>query len=68
MKSVLTWFATNESVFNPLQKSNRSRMFPFTRRRERVVEAHREVADEQAASVGDFKTIRRKADQAVGGK
>ena len=43
-------------------------MFPFARRRERVVEAHREVADEQAAGVGDFKTIGRKTDQAVGGK
>ena len=35
--------------------SNRPRMFPLAYRRERVVEAHREVADEQTAGVGDFE-------------
>jgi hypothetical protein len=30
-------------------------MFPFARRRERVVEANREVADEQVAGVGEFR-------------
>ncbi len=61
-----------KSVFNLCficgWKLNRLGMFALACRRERVVEAHREVADEQAAGVGDFKTSRRKSDQSVGGK
>ncbi len=52
----------NKSVFNLCSicgyKLNGFGMLSFARGRERVVEAHREVADEQAADVGDFKTFR----------
>jgi len=41
-------------------------MFPLAHRREGVVEAHRDVADEQAAGVGHFKAGRRAFHQAVG--
>jgi len=48
--------------------SNRPRMFPLAHGREGVVEAHRNVADEQAASVGDFQAGWRAVHQAVGFK
>jgi hypothetical protein len=43
-------------------------MPPLIRRAERVVETHRDVADEQAAGVGDFETAGLAFHESVGGK
>jgi len=40
-------------------------MSPFTRRRERIVETHRDVTDEEAAGVGDFQAGRSAFHEAV---
>src|SRR5208283_1632523 len=47
-------------------RSNRPRMFPLAHGREGVVEAHGDVADEQAAGVGYLQAGRCAAHQAVG--
>lgn len=43
-------------------------MLPLARRRQGVVEAHRDVADEQAAGIGDFEAGGRAFDKPVGFK
>jgi len=43
-------------------------MFPLAHGREGVVEAHRDVADEQATGIGDFQAGRRAVYQTVGFK
>ena len=43
-------------------------MSPLIRRTERVVETHRDVADEEASGLGDFEATGLEFHQAVGGK
>jgi len=50
----------------PSDTLNCPRMFPFAHGRERIVETHRDVANEQTSSIGDFETSRRAFHEAVG--
>src|ERR1035437_750239 len=65
---LVSLFHYNNSLVKLVVRSNRLGMSPLIRRAERVVKTHRDVADEQTSSIGDFEAAGLALHEAVGFK